>query len=414
MGQTFRKFQGDSFSDAYQQMVSELGEHALVLNTSEVKKRGILGLLGQRVVELTAAAPTPASPQSHTTGPRKRTPLESKYAAQAAQPARSGTVASDETVNSTVAYFRELVSDAQAGVAAPSGRTSAPSPGGAKSRAPVIPLRRPGEISPWYRVLVNRGVPEKLAANLVRRAANRSAPGAAHNAKALSKHLNLEIRKRVSVTGGISVTPGTRHTVALVGATGVGKTTNLAKLAAQFAFREHLRVAFLTVDTYRVAAPEQLRVYANILELPMRIANDPKEVASAMYAFRDYELVLIDTAGSSQFNLEQLQELKAMLTVAQPQEVLLVVSANTQLEDSRSVVDNFKFLKPTSLLFSKLDETRHYGGLFALHTEAGLPLSYFSVGQNVPDDIGLASPAEVAELLLEGGMNRGRSSAQTS
>jgi flagellar biosynthesis protein FlhF len=194
----------------------------------------------------------------------------------------------------------------------------------------------------------------------------------------------------------------------------VGKTTNLAKLAARFAVRERRQVAFVTADTYRVAAPDQLRVFADIIGLRMLVVNEPKEMRAALKELRGYDLVLIDTAGSSQFNYEQLVELQRMMEAAEPTEVLLAAAANTPLEDLRHICENFGRVRPTSLVFTKIDETRRFGAMFAVAQETGLPLSYLSVGQNVPDDIVLAEPALVANLVLEGRDRSGRSSRTSS
>jgi flagellar biosynthesis protein FlhF len=215
------------------------------------------------------------------------------------------------------------------------------------------------------------------------------------------ERLTLEIRRLAPVTGGIALRPGRRRVVALCGATGVGKTTNIAKLAAHFSVRERARVALLTTDTYRIAAPEQLRVYANIIGVPLVVAEDAEQAREALRGFNDQDLVLVDTAGGSQFNLEQIKELKTTLHALRPDETILVLGANTQLEDLRNVVSNFKCVGPTSLFFTKLDETRQYGGLFSLLMEAGLPLSYLSVGQVVPDDLRVATPQLVANLVME-------------
>ena len=238
-------------------------------------------------------------------------------------------------------------------------------------------------------------------------------PAVVRDPRAFQERLKLQARKRVSVTGGIAVTPGKRRIVALVGATGVGKTTTLAKLAAQFAVRERLQVGLITTDTYRIAAPEQLRVYANIIGLPMQIVQGPGEMNAALREFSGFDLVLVDTAGGSQFNQEQVSELKRLLDAASPHETLLLLSANTQLEDLRNVVANFRCLMPSSLVFTKLDETRRYGALYSLLVEARLPLSYLSVGQNVPDDITVAQPRTVADLIMEGRVNRERSSTES-
>jgi flagellar biosynthesis protein FlhF len=178
-------------------------------------------------------------------------------------------------------------------------------------------------------------------------------------------------------------------------------------LAAYYTVRERARVALVTADTYRVAATDQLKVYANIIGLPMRVVHDGAEMEAALEAFQGYDLVLVDTAGGSQFNLEQINELKGMMRCARPHETLLVMSASTPLDDMRNIVSNFKCCNPTAVLFTKVDETRQYGALLSVMAETGLPLSYLSVGQNVPDDIRIASPAMVANLILEGTLQRG-------
>jgi flagellar biosynthesis protein FlhF len=208
------------------------------------------------------------------------------------------------------------------------------------------------------------------------------------------------------VTGGIGLSAGTCRRVALVGATGVGKTTNLAKLAAQFGVRQHATVGLITADTYRVAAPEQLRVFANIIGLPMKVVSNAREMTEAIEAFRGCDVVFIDTAGGSQFNKGQLRELREMLQGAVPHEILLMLAANTQFDDQQQIVTNFMPLKPTSLFFSKLDETRRYGSLYTVLAETGLPMSYLSTGQDVPNDLVLAQPDIVADLVLRGRSER--------
>lgn len=444
MAQTFHKFRAETFDEAYQQMVRKLGPAAVVVNTTEVTEGGVFGFLGSKMVELTASAPSPS-------GARRRSLPEKKYQACAA------AVGSDETVNETVAYFRELVGNAQARMAKPPPQTRAAAVPAERPRqanaaanparrpTPIVPfkprrwenqritelqdevheMRRmlqvvvaespceglPEDFAPQYRTLVEGGMSRQAAADLVASVIRGSDPQVVRNARVFAARLKMEIQKRVSVTGGIRTAPGVRKAVALVGPTGVGKTTNLAKLAAQFAVEKGARVALVTTDTYRVAAPQQLQVYANIVDLPMRVTNDDAELRRAVHAFRDYDLVFIDTAGGSQFNLGQIDELKGMLDPGCIDEVILVLSANAQLDGLRSSVANFKRLRPSSLLFSKLDETRHFGAMFSMIAEAGLPLSYFSMGQNVPDDIELASASKVARLLMQDGGRRVGSSA---
>jgi flagellar biosynthesis protein FlhF len=268
----------------------------------------------------------------------------------------------------------------------------------------------PTELAPHYQRLVNAGVSTELAASLLGATVRGCNVGVLRDERVLRERLRVEIRRRVHVQNGLSLEPGRCAVVALIGPTGVGKTTNLAKLGAQFAVRQRHQVAFVTADTYRVAAPDQLRVYADIIGLRMKIVNEPREMRAAIEELRGYDLVLIDTVGSSQFNRVQLDELHAMMEAAEPTEILLAAAANTPLDDLRHIGENFGKIGPTSLVFTKIDETRRFGAMYSMALETGLPLSYLSVGQNVPDDIVLAEPAMVANLVLEGRDRSGRSS----
>lgn len=265
----------------------------------------------------------------------------------------------------------------------------------------------PNEFAPHYRRLVQQGVSRRIAAELTAAVLKDSDAAILQDPRVFAERLQFEVRKRVRVAGSTALQPGRGRRIAFCGSTGVGKTTNLAKLAAHYAVRERARVGLITADTYRVAAVDQLRVYANIIGLPLRIANDPREAQAALQEFREFDLVLMDTAGGSQFNLEQINELKNMLAVVQPDETHLVLSAATPLDDLRNAINNFRCLNPTALLFTKLDETRQYGALFSAAIEADLPFGYFSTGQNVPEDLHAANPSTVAALLVEGRMPRG-------
>jgi flagellar biosynthesis protein FlhF len=265
----------------------------------------------------------------------------------------------------------------------------------------------PRECFAYYRRMLASGLPRKTAAALLASIAKENDPGLLREEAVFKQCLRREIRRRVAVTGGIALNRGERHTVAMIGATGVGKTTNLAKLAARYALHEHARVALVTIDTYRVAAPDQLRVYANIMGIPLCVANDADEVRAIMKRLRDYDLVLIDTAGGSPFNREQIAELRTTLAAANADEVIQVISATTPHDDLPHVLSGFRTLRPTALMITKLDETRRHGAVYATLAEARLPLSFLGVGQNVPDDLVLAQPDTVVDYLMESGDENG-------
>ncbi len=427
--QKLKTFRGATLDDAYRAMRAEMGEDAVVLRTAEVKQAGLRGWIGAKEIELTAAAPNRSS------GPRHPSSAEKKYLSNT----KSGA---NETPPETVAYFQQLVSDAQKRMNRYTSETAGseapyqPNGRGSEQAAPVIPFRKPEsqprdfedvqgelkemremlqvimaestsgglppELAAAYRFLLERNVDRKVAASLVGGLTKDLDPEAMRDERILMERLRVELRKRVRVTGGLDVSAGKRRIVSFVGATGVGKTTNLAKLAALFAVRERVRVALITTDTYRFAAPEQLRAYANIIGVPMEVVNSPKELTIALKKLKENDLILIDTAGGSQFNQEQIREQRQFLAAAQADDVYLLASANTHVNELRSVVKNLRCINPTALFFTKIDETRHFGGMFSLAVEAGLPLSYLSIGQNVPDDIVLAQPGAVTNLVMEG------------
>lgn len=420
MGQEFHRFRGASLNEAYHRMRERLGNDAVVLRTTQVRENGLLGLLGRKVIEVTAAVAPSSRPAPQASAARAYT--------EAAQRARIGA---DETVADSVAYFQKLVSDAQQRISQRRAQAEK-----SPETAPMLPFKRPKELAerddavqrelrglrelvqvlvaetpgaampsecaPHYKRLLDLGVSRKVAAGLVSAVVRDCDIEALRDPGVFQQRLGMEIRKSVRVTGGIGLSAGTCKRVVLVGATGVGKTTNLAKLAAKYAVTHRARVALITADTYRVAAPEQLRVYANIIGIPLYVANDAAEMKKALSATRNEDLVLIDTAGGSQFNKGQLRELRDVLAAAEPHETVLVLGAGTPLEDARCIVENFSLVKPTALFFTKLDETRRFGQFYSLAVECGLPLSYFSTGQNVPDDLILAQPGVVAQLLSGG------------
>lgn len=189
-----------------------------------------------------------------------------------------------------------------------------------------------------------------------------------------------------------------------VGPTGVGKTTTIAKIASMLKMNQKKKVALMTADTYRIAAVEQLTTYANILDIPLRVIYSADEVAEARSQAGDYDVVLVDTAGRSHKNREQRDDLEQLINTVPPEhrEVYLVLSATTKYKDLLRITDIYSQITDYSLIFTKLDETGSIGNILNLHMKTGAPLSYATFGQNVPDDISVIDPQNVAKQLLGG------------
>jgi flagellar biosynthesis protein FlhF len=197
----------------------------------------------------------------------------------------------------------------------------------------------------------------------------------------------------------IQLQPGRRQVIALVGPTGVGKTTTIAKLAAYFRLREHRRVGLITVDTYRIAAVEQLKTYAEIMDLPVEVVATPQEMRSAVDRLAEEDLILIDTAGRSPRDAVRLTELRGLLAESQADQVHLVLSAVAAPDSFDVAAGAFSTVGASALILTKLDEAVSLAWLPAVLARHRLPLSYTTSGQNVPDDIAPANAAALHSLV---------------
>lgn len=189
-----------------------------------------------------------------------------------------------------------------------------------------------------------------------------------------------------------------------LGSTGVGKTTTIAKIASKLKLEENKNIALVTADTYRIAAVEQLKTYANILSVPLKVIYSPKELGEAMEELSQYDFCLVDTAGRSHKSDEQIEDIRSLIEqipIADRQ-VYLVLNAATKYKDLKEIASVYSKLSDYSIIFTKLDETSSAGAMLNMRIQTKCPLSYVTWGQNVPDDIGEVDAQKVAKKLLGG------------
>jgi len=204
----------------------------------------------------------------------------------------------------------------------------------------------------------------------------------------------------IPVAAPIQLEPGKLRVAALVGPTGVGKTTTIAKLAAYAKLELKQKVALLTLDTFRMAAVDQLHQYAEILQVPLHVALTVEDLRAAMRFYQDRALVLIDTPGHSPKDSEMQRQLRRFLDELPEVETHLVLSATTKPRDLADIAQRFEPLKPGRILFTKLDETSTFGPLLSTLVRVKRPLSYLGTGQEVPQDLEMATSRRVADLIL--------------
>ena len=248
--------------------------------------------------------------------------------------------------------------------------------------------------------LIEAGVTQDLARDLIEQLQQEIDPADTQDLTLLKARAVRLLEKDIPITGPIHIETGKTRLVALVGPTGVGKTTTIAKLAANYRLREKKRVGLITVDTYRIAAVDQLRTYADIIDLPMQVVSSPREMQQAITQLNGLDLILMDTAGRSPRDEIKIQELKSLLSEAKADEVHLVLSTTASAKSLTKTAERFSEVGTTTLTLTKLDETTEFGNILALLRQCQLPVSYLTNGQNVPDDIQPADANRLARQIL--------------
>ena len=264
-----------------------------------------------------------------------------------------------------------------------------------------VPQNNARELFALHQRMLFQGIEENIALDLIEKINRIMSSENVLKNEELKSCLIHAFEKTGLRASPIKMEQGKQKIVAFVGPTGVGKTTTIAKLAAIQAIKMRKRVALITLDNYRIAGIEQLKIYAKIIGIPIEIASTGKEFKECLNRLKDKDLILIDTAGMSQGNEYQFNELRIFFDKIRHVETHLLLSATTKENDLIDILARFKVFPISKLLFTKLDESTSYGNMLNQIIQSKIPVSYFTNGQQVPEDIEIATLERLVDLITD-------------
>lgn len=396
-----RRYIGKDTQEAILKVKMDLGNDAVILNTRKVRQKGFLKMFSKPLVEVLAAVDEYYGVKNKRELPRSEAKSEVKNEVEVPQNVQveansksklnekeEKIVSLENRINGMEAVLTKIYEQIQQ----PAEKT-----GAVKSESNERPLSKVIEL--FYNNLVKNEVDTDIVKQLIDIVQEKINENASVNDTA-SILYNL-ISGMMGKPSTINLRNDGKPTVIIfVGPTGVGKTTTLAKIAANYSLNYKKNVGLITADTYRIAAVEQLKTYAEILGMPLEVVYSVNEVNEAIRAYNDKDLILIDTAGRSYKNKPQFDELKMLVEASCADEIFLVLSATTGMRNCKEIIGSYNFLNNYKLIFTKLDESSSLGVILNSRRLTNKSLSFVTTGQSVPDDIEVANIDKITKNLL--------------
>lgn len=379
-----KRFQARDMSEALRMVKQEFGQDAVILSARNLEKRN--GFFGTRTVsgvEVTAALDVPDDLNFE-----RRSALSRK---------QSGTAPAMPTPLSRTPYanVKPIRKKTDTTYPDPSKEASEGSSAGLSDEWSGAG----GELAALHRRLLKQEVDDQLAWSIIEEV-SRTVPDHALSPRGIVPELAKVLEAKGVRQVAMAPEPGKRRIVAMTGPTGVGKTTTIAKLAVRYALEEDREVGLITLDDERIGAIAQIEIYAKIIGVPLVPIYGPNDLPAALERLADREMIFVDTGGASPRDSERLVVLWDQLSQFPAVENHLIISASMREREMAEVIARFAQLPVKSLIFTKLDECYTYGAILNQVAESRLPLSFFTSGQQVPEDLLEASPTILAELLL--------------
>ncbi len=425
-----KRFEALSLQEALQAVKAELGPDAVIVSSRRIQKSGgLFGLLSQSVIEVTAAVDRsgpveetqPAvtldrslqaliqkqQPVPRVTAQQTKTKKEATFSEQL----QVATVLDPVTqhlqdMKTEIQRMRESQKDPEQilgplrqeleGLRIVVGEVL-------ESQMQKRPQGLPGELLEPYQALVGNGVDSQLAHHVLRSVVETLGTAGLGNQEAVNDVLRERLEEALVISNPSMSRQYGQKIMMLVGPTGVGKTTTVAKLAGLARQQdEEQRTVLITLDTYRIAAVEQLRVFAKILKIPLEVAVSHQEFLSCLARHQQADLILIDTAGRSPKDRAGYEELLAITRGSAKIDTHLVLAAPVAESVQRDTIRRYQALPIHKIIMTKLDEISTFGNMYNILSQTGIPVSYISAGQRVPEDLEAASRSRLVELVLEG------------
>lgn len=424
---TIKKFQGKTKEEAIEKAKEEFGEHAVVMNVKEIKPKGLFQSFKKSTFEVTAAIEEKENTVDSGMVLKNMQKIHETINMTADEPIQIPPVAEEpmdqtKAEQSAIEFLRRNASLLKKEEAGQTERIeeklenlqSILEKQLSVEKKPSMEEREFGKtdskknenlafIKVLYETLIDNEVNEKYVNQIMDELEKVN-----WNGNSVDYILSNVYQKMILKFGqphGIDLTGKKPKIIFFVGPTGVGKTTTIAKIASRLKVEQGRQVAFLTADTYRIAAAEQLRTYANILDTPLNIIYSAEELNQAIEKLESFDAILVDTAGfshKSQNQKEDIRKLIQSVDIRYDSEVYLVLSATTKYKDLMDISDVYKEISDYKIIFTKLDETTTYGNVLNIKLYSGAEVSYITNGQNVPDDIELFNSQKIVKRLLGG------------
>ena len=419
-----KKYVGKTESEATEEARKELGPNIVVMTVRPAKKTGFFSIFQPQKIEVTVGLEEETERAPRSFSPEKERTVTPKVSADDYSQ-KDTIIASGGRVTPKPATVSEVKDDNSAIEEKLDNLSNLLEKNFLKPEKsslddkkdfdePVAPANRPSKnsevseetmsfIKLLYNTLIENEVDEIYVNQLTDEVEKISKPGLPFD-YALANVYQKMVLKFGKSEPIEPVTDGPRAEI-FIGPTGVGKTTTIAKLASELSVTQKKKVALLTVDTYRIAAAEQLRTYASILEIPFRVIYTVDEMKQAAEDFKDYDYIMVDTAGHSLHNEELKQGVESFIRVLEDImdcENFLVLSATTKYRDLIEIADAYSEMVAYKLIFTKMDETGAKGNLYNIRIHTGSPIAYITNGQNVPDDIAVFDAQRIVKNLLGG------------